>query len=249
MNWNWFATNLAASALLPPVNLLLLGAFGLWWLGRRPRLGRKVLVLAFLGFWLFCTPYVAGRMLAALEVPYAPVKGDEAEAIVVLGGGLCSGSVEFGEPYSLNNRTLERVRYGAWLHRKTGKPLLVTGGGPDGRATEGPLMRAALEREFGVPVDWVEDRSANTRENARFSAPLLKASGVRRIYLVSHAWHLPRAIPEFEREGLVVVPAGTGFQPAGDPELFDFLPNASALMSSYYACHEWIGWAWYRIRN
>ena len=125
----------------------------------------------------------------------------------------------------------------------------MTGGGPEGEIAEGPLMRATLEQEFGVPVAWVEDRSLNTRENARFSAPLLKAAGVRRIYLVSHAWHLPRAIPEFEREGFAVVPVGTGFQPSGSPELFDFLPNASALMSSYYACHEWVGVVWYRVRG
>ncbi len=248
MNWSWLATNFIAIWLLPPLNPLWLGAVGLWLLARRPRLGRSLIGIALLGLWLLCTPFVAQRLLATLEVPYAPITGDEAEAIVVLGGGLRYGAVEFDGGATLNARTLERVRYGAWLWRKTGKPLLVTGGAPDGEQAEGTSMRAALEREFGVPVAWVESRSANTRENARFSAELLKSAGIGRIYLVSHAWHLPRAIPEFEREGFTVIAAGTGYQPVCGLGFFDFFPSASALASSFYAFHEWIGLIWYRIR-
>lgn len=247
MHWSWLVKNLVAAVLLPPLNLLLLGTVGHGLLRRRFRPGRTMIGVALLGLWLLCTPFVAQRLLATLEIPYAPVSGDEAGAIVILGGGLYPEAVEYGGGATLNSRTLERVRYGAWLHRKTGKPILVTGGAPGGDAPEGPLMRSALESEFGVPVAWTEDRSDNTRENARFSAELLNAAGVRRIYLVSHVWHLPRAIREFERAGLAVVPAGTGYQPRDEHRLFDFIPSASALASSYYACHEWIGLLWYKL--
>jgi uncharacterized SAM-binding protein YcdF (DUF218 family) len=248
-HWNWLLTNLIAAFLLPPLSLLVLGAFGFRQLGRRPKLGRSLLGLSLLGFWLLSTPFVAGRLLATLQVPYAPITGEEAEAIVVLGGGLYRTAVEYGGGSTLNPRTLERVRYAAWLHRKTGKPILVTGGALETLEPEGRLMRAVLEREFGVPVAFVEDRSANTRENARFSAGLLRGAGIRRIYLVSHVWHLPRAIPEFRREGFAVVPAGTGYQSFDSLGLFDFVPSANALAQSYYAFHEWVGLIWYRIRN
>lgn len=247
MHWRWLVTNLAAAFLLPPFNLLLFGAIGYGLLRRRPKAGRAMLGAALLGLWLLCTPFVAQRLLATLEVPRAPVSGDEAEAIVILGGGLYPVAAEYGGGATLNSRTLERVRYGAWLRRKIGKPILVTGGAPEGDEPEGRLMRAVLEDEFNAPVAWMEDRSGNTRENARFSAELLKAAGVRRIYLVSHAWHLPRAMREFERTGLVVVPAGTGYQPRNEKRLFDFIPSASALVSSYYAFHEWVGLLWYRL--
>jgi uncharacterized SAM-binding protein YcdF (DUF218 family) len=247
MNWSWFITNLVAAFLLPPLNLLLLGAAGYRLIERRPRLGRALLGICLGGLWLLCTPWVAGRLLATLEVPYVPITGDEAEAIVVLGGGVQLDAIEYGGASTVNGRTLERLRYGAWLHRKTGKPVLVTGGAPEGWDPEGRLMRDTLEREFGVPVRWMEDRSINTRENARYSAELLKPAGIRRIYLVSQVWHLPRAIPEFERAGLAVVPAGTGYQPVGDSGPFDFIPNARALSSSFYAFHEWIGLLWYRL--
>jgi uncharacterized SAM-binding protein YcdF (DUF218 family) len=249
INWNWLTTNLIAAFLLPPLSLLVLGAFGFRQLGRRPGLGRSLLALSLLGFWLLCTPFVARCLLTTLQIPYVPIQGDEAEAIVVLGGGLYRRGVEYGGGSVPNSRTLERVRYGAWLHRKTGKPILVTGGALLGAEPEGRLMRAVLEQEFGVPVAWTEERSANTRENARFSAELLRSAGIRRIYLVSHVWHLPRAIPEFEREGFVVVPAGTGYQSLDTVGPFDFVPSANALAQSYYAFHEWIGLIWYRIRN
>lgn len=248
-NWSWLITNFVAAFLLPPLSLLVIGAAGFRQLGRRPRLGRRLLGLSLVGLWLLCTPFVAGRLLASLQVPYVPITGAEAEAIVVLGGGLYRTALEYGGGSGLNSRTLERVRYAAWLYRKNGRPILVTGGALEDMEPEGRLMSAVLEQEFGVPVAWVEDRSANTRENARFSADLLKNAGIRRIYLVSHVWHLPRAIPEFEALGFTVVPAGTGYPSSQTARLLDFIPNASALASSYYAFHEWIGLIWYRIRN
>ena len=54
-------------------------------------------------------------------------------------------------------------------------------------------MKQVLEREFQVPVTWVEETSRNTLENARGSFQVLGAAGIRRVYLVTHAWHMPRA--------------------------------------------------------
>ncbi|MGQ9861133.1 MAG: YdcF family protein [Thiobacillaceae bacterium] len=250
MNLGWLVTNLVAALLLPPLNLLVLSAWGAWLTRsrRRQRLGRALIWLSVAGLWLLSTPYLAGLMLDALKPPYRPITGDQADAIVILGGGVQRGNLEYGGD-TVGRLTLERVRYGAWLARETGKPVLVTGGAPEGGEAEGHLMRAVLEREFGIPVRWVEDRAANTRENALHSAELLEAAGARRIFLVTHAWHLKRAIPEFERAGLVVIPAGIGYSAPESQNVLDFLPSARGLRDSYYAMHEGIGLIWYRIRN
>ena len=246
---NWFFSKVVSAFLLPPLNLLLPGIAGFFLLRRSPKWGKRLIGLALFGFWLLCTPFVANRFLATLEIPYRPIAGDEADAIVILGGGLYTDAVEYGGGATLHGRTLERVRYGAWLYRRIGKPILVSGGAPKGDEPEGQVMRAVLEQEFGVPVTWVEDRSSNTRQNARFSAGMLREAGIRRIYLVSQVWHLPRAAREFERAGLTVFPAGTGYQSPVKPELMDFLPSARSLNTSFYACHEWVGLLWYRIRD
>lgn len=247
MDTGWLVTNLIAGLLLPPLDLLLLAAAGAYLARRRPRLGRVLMAAAFAGLWLLATPYVGDRLLTALQTPYQPIRGDEAEAIVILGGG-SDPAPEYGGD-SPSQPTLERLRYGARLARQTGRPILVTGGAPKGGRPEAEVMAEVLAADFGLPGAWVEGRSRNTWENARFSADLLQKAGIRRIYLVSQAWHLPRAIPVFERAGLEVVPAGTGHAGLGELTPLDFLPSARGLKDSYIALHEAIGLAWYRIRN
>ncbi len=248
MSLSWLVTNFIAAFLLPPLNLLMLGALGLLLLQRKRALGKTLIALSLAGFWLLSTPYLAGLLLDSLKPAALPLTGKEADAIVVLGGGRNKNSLEFGGD-TLSHFTLERVRYGARLARALHKPVLVTGGAPDGGTPEAALMRDALLQEFGVPTRWVEDASNNTRENALYSAQLLKKAQIRRIYLVTHAWHLTRAVPEFAAQGLVVVPAGTGYNLPNNPTPLDFLPNAKALMNSSFAMHEWIGLLWYRIRH
>lgn len=249
MSIDWLLTNLIATLLLPPVSLLLMCALGWWLLSRHPRLGRALLGAALAALWLLSTPIVAGRLLDGLKPPHTVLDGSEADAIVILGGGRIRDSLDYNGD-TLGVLTLERVRYGARLARMLDKPVLVTGGMPDGGSRgEGELMRAALETEFSTPVRWVEQHANNTRENARLAAAQLHHDGVARIYLVSHAWHLARAVPEFEATGLKVTPAGFGYHAGARPALLDFLPQAKALQDSYYACHEWLGLLWYRLRN
>ena len=110
-------------------------------------------------------------------------------------------------------------------------------------------MKAALQQEFIVPVRWVEGDSDNTFENARLSYTLLESSGVRRIYLVSHAWHLPRAARAFRAAGFAVVPAPTAFTTRHHTDLLTFVPNADALRDSRWFMHEMIGMLWYRLKS
>ena len=253
MNTGWLLTNFIAAILLPPLNLILIGLLGLWLLRasarrRRPRLGKTLIGVALLGTALLSTPWVAKRYLAAFEVPaLTEIDRNAADAIVILGGGSYKNAPEFGNN-NIKGEALERLRYGAYLARKTGKPILVTGGAPDGGPAEAPLMQAVLEQDFRTQTRWVEDRSDNTRENAAYSAEMLKKNGITRIWLVSQAWHLPRAIPEFERHGLTVIPAGTGYVNTAPTIPLDFVPNGAYLRLSHYATHEAIGRVWYRLR-
>lgn len=255
MNTGWLLTNLIAAFLLPPLNLILVGLLGLWFLRatakrRRVLLGKGLIVIALLGIGLLSTPWVAKRALAWFETPpLTRIDRNDADAIVILGGGSYQNAPEFGGTHNLKGETLERLRYGAYLARKTGRPLLVSGGAPDGGPAEAPLMQAVLAQDFQVKTRWIEDRSDNTRENAAYAAEQLKRDGVTRIWLVSQAWHLARAVPEFERHGLTVIPAGTGYVNAAPTTPLDFVPNGGYLRLSHYATHEAIGRAWYTLRT
>jgi uncharacterized SAM-binding protein YcdF (DUF218 family) len=110
-------------------------------------------------------------------------------------------------------------------------------------------MKQVLEQEFNVPVRWVEDASDNTLENARLSRQLLKQEGITRIYLVTHAWHMARAVLSFQRAGFQVVPAPTAYTTRYRTDLLAFVPNAHALHDSRIFMHELIGMLWYRLKS
>jgi uncharacterized SAM-binding protein YcdF (DUF218 family) len=248
---DFLATKIIAAFLLPPLNLLVLSGLGILLLTSRPRLGRRLIVVSWLLLYALSLPAIGGALLRSLEhtSPLPPAGAlPDADAIVVLSGGIYLKAPEYGQD-TVGGHVLERLRYAARLHRLTGKPILVTGGNPqDAAIAEGDAMREALVNDFHVPVQWVENQSKTTRENALFSASLLQKHGIHRIYLVTHAAHMPRAQAAFERAGFQVIPAPTMFttkRDKVDPRVL--LPNPSTLLLSYYAMHEWIGQLWYLI--
>lgn len=244
---DWFTASLISPFLLPPLNLILLGTIGVLLLGRCPRMGSFLVMSALVLLYLLSTPYVAETALQKLEKPPAPHSFDTVQAIVILASGTYFNAPEYGGD-TVNRLGLERIRYAARLHRLTNKPMLATGGSPlGGNSSEAAQMKAALEKEFQVPVKWVEEDSRNTRENAYKSFAMLKKNGVSRIALVTHAWHMPRASREFERAGFKVIPAATAYTTRYKTDVYAFIPTADALQKSNWFLHEIIGILWYRL--
>ncbi len=248
---SWFFTNLISAFLLPPLNLLLIAAVGLWLWHKRPYIARVLLTTSFALLWLLSTPYFAEALLHGLEgKPYVnDTRKPLADAIVVLGGGTYFRAPEYGAD-TVSHFTLERLRFAAKLQRETGKPVLVTGGKPLGNdLSEAEQMKQVLEREFRIPVQWAEGASDNTLENARLSRRLLDQAGISRIYLVTHAWHMPRAVRSFQAAGFQIIPAPTAWTTRYRTDLLAFVPNAKALHDSKIFMHELIGMIWYQLKS
>jgi len=185
-------------------------------------------------------PMAASGPQSKLSVP-ADLRNDPPQAIVVLGAGRYPAAPEYDDQDTVNALGLERLRYTAALQRRTGVPILVSGGSPGGEAsTEAEQMKAILTDEFKVDVKWVERQSRNTAENAKYSAALLAESKVRHVYLVTHAWHMRRAARNFEIAGIRVTPAPIGFHKiernAGGPAAF--LPSAQGMLATSLAIRE-----------
>jgi uncharacterized SAM-binding protein YcdF (DUF218 family) len=252
----WFITNSIAAFLLPPLSLLCLLALGITLLYRRPKLAKVMLIGVFCLLWVGSTPYFAEGALHLLERQTSPPvmsKPDDqtqtADVIVILGGGTYFRAPEYDGQDTISDATLVRLRYGAKLYRETGKPVLVTGGNPLGNSiSEAQQMREVLEQDFHVPVRWTEDKSDNTYENARHSFSILQQAGIHKIYLVTHAWHMPRAADVFRRAGFEVVEAPTAFTTRYRTDLLTFLPQTGALYDSKIFIHEIIGLLWYRVK-
>ena len=241
--------SIVLALVLPPVCFLYLTIAGFWIVRRHRRGGRALAGVGLAGLALLAVPLVANSLLLALErnLPVNPPPNAMPQAIVILGGDLLRTATE---PYALPGfLTLDRLRAGAALQRRTGLPILVTGGTvqPD-RVAVATVMADSLRNDFQVPVTWVEDASLDTWENAAFSADILKQQGIGSVYVVSQGWHLRRAMLAFRHAGLIATAVPTSMETPLDPIAWDLPPRASAWEWSYFALHEWIGCAWYALR-
>lgn len=245
------ATVVIGNLLLPPavLGLILLEALVVF---RSRRGAAFVLVflvtVALLGLSL---PGVAGYLCRGLE-EYPPLQVEQidpqAAAIVVLAGGAVAAREYQGN--TINALSLERLRYGARLHRVTGLPLMLVGGYRVAEGSpEAELMARALEKDFGLEAAWLESESRNTAENARFAAKRLREIGIGHVLLVTHAFHMPRAVNQFEAHGIDVQAAPTRFCGGEGPRWTpaDFVPNGHAFYWSYLALHEYLGGLWYAL--
>lgn len=234
---------LISALILPPTSLILLAFVGLWICRKQPKAGRCLAALSLTTLLILSLPVTGNALLQSLETapPISEARLKEIQAIVILGGGTNSRAPEYGHEDTVNRWTLERLRYGAFLQTQTDKPILVTGGAPFGGRPEADSMAEALQRDFHANNIWIEDKSNDTSENAAYSAIVLKRHGVERVAVISQAWHLPRAVSEFEQRGLTVYPAPTGYTREDNEPIARWLPKASALDKSSIAIKEYLG--------
>jgi uncharacterized SAM-binding protein YcdF (DUF218 family) len=244
--------SLPSLLLIPPVNLLPLAVGGLILARWHPRWGMRLTAACLAGIWLLASPAIADRLIGALDSSIAapPAGAAAPQAIVVLSaesregmpGGILAG-------LDVGPLTLERLRAAAVLQRRTGLPLLTSGGMlRRGQPPVAALMATSLDRDFAVPTRWQETRSIDTWQNAFLSAEMLKREGITSVLVVSHSWHLRRAMIAFRAAGIAATAAPALLQVVPEAELDDFLPQSYAWQKSYFALHEWIGCAAYGLR-
>ena len=233
---------IVGTVVLPPTGPLLLVLLGLGLIRRSRRAGRALILLGAGSLLALSLPIVASVLswIVSVASALAPGAAVQADAIAILGCGTRQGAVEYGGD-TLSDMSMDRVRYGATLARRYRLPVAVAGGSPYGGRSEGDLMRETLEREFGVPVKWVEAASRNTHENATGLRDLLQPRGVKRLLVVVHGVDSRRARRELTAAGFEVVLAPTVVPDPGIETVWDVVPSMSALGGSYLALYEMLG--------
>ncbi|MBN8510664.1 MAG: YdcF family protein, partial [Burkholderiales bacterium] len=156
---------------------------------------------------------------------------------------------EYGDA-NLGVDSTARLRYGLWLARETGLPVAFSGGvghaAVDGPA-EAEIAARIAARDFGRPLRWAESGSRDTRENAEHSVALLRRSGVNRIVLVTHGWHMARSAQAFEQAalrqgvGLAIVPAPMGLGEGDLRGVLHWLPSLAGYRLTTVVLREWLG--------
>jgi uncharacterized SAM-binding protein YcdF (DUF218 family) len=252
MDFSQIANTTARILLLPPTSLLLLILFGYMLRHKWPNASSAISRLGIMLLLLVSTnagALLIVRPLEEMTKPLTAFKDTGAQAIVVLGAASVERAPEYEGQDVPDQVGLIRLQYAAYLQHATELPLLVSGGfapSHESNLSIAAAMARALREDFKAPVKWVEERSRTTAENASYSARMLKEAGIKRVLLVTHAMHMPRAHEAFAREGIEVVAAPTMFHSRMKWSPWMLVPSASGLSRSYYATHEWVGLAWYR---
>ncbi|TPW32194.1 YdcF family protein [Martelella alba] len=197
----------------------------------------------------------AGTMaMLVLERRFSrPTLDQPPAAAIILGGGINTSLSAARGGYALTRageRYIEAVR----LSRLYPAMKIVVSGGDNaiGRATEGetaPALR--LFAALGVDENNLleEPASRNTAENAAFTGKLLRQTGFRGdLLLITSAYHMPRAMSLFARQGIAVLPWPTDFRTRGDERFGLSLdrPSSNADITST-AIREWFGLLSYRM--
>jgi uncharacterized SAM-binding protein YcdF (DUF218 family) len=242
--------------LLPPVPLLVLMLVGARLILPRRGLGWLLVLASVALLWLSgCLGTARALSAFALHPPpalsaariQALKAADRPTAIVVLGGGMEPLAPEYGMG-NLRYYSLERLRYGIWLSRETGLPLAFSGGVGWAQRDAMPEARVAARiaaGEFGRPLKWVEDGSRDTRENAARTIALLRPAGIRRIVLVTHGWHMPRALHAFEAAAagadIRIEAAPMGLAQETELPALDWMPTSQGITDVRNVLREWLG--------
>ena len=235
-----------AALLLPPVPLLLMLLVGARLMLPRRGLGWFVVLTSVALLWLTaCTGSAVLMSQFVLHPPgalsatriqqlKAQAAAKQPVALIVLGGGMEPFAPEYGVS-NLQPVSAERLRYGVWLSRETGLPLGFSGGvgwaQRDGKPEAQVAARIAAN-EFGRPLKWVEDNSRDTRENAARTVALLRPQGIKHIVLVTHGWHMPRALRKFEEAApeMRIEPAPMGLAERLEQPALSWIPSAAGAL-------------------
>ncbi len=234
-------------SLVPPSGLIWWLLIGLVVLRRHRRLGLTIITASAILLYALSTPLMGGLLIGSLEAQPVATHAGEPGAIIILGadGERTPDPLVRAEPGPLS---LQRLAGAAIVVREKNLPVLITGGKVGvGQPAVADLMADLFKSAFDLPVEWRETKADNTCENARFSAEMLRKAGITSALVVTHAWHMPRAVLAFQRAGFAIVPAPLHADTLEIRSVSDFLPHTAAWVRSFYALHEWVGLIAYRM--
>ncbi len=149
---------------------------------------------------------------------------------MVLAGGSYRGVPDFNGTGQNSESTTVRLIAGLRLHLVLHLPMVLSGGSLYAdKATEASLEYRFL-KACGVEEQYLikEDRSQNTAENAMFVKQICQQRNFDKVILVTSAFHMPRSVAFFEREGVNVIPYPTDYKTNRNTRLntFAFTPMA-----------------------
>ncbi|GAB6076328.1 YdcF family protein [Desulfurobacterium crinifex] len=239
---------------LPPgifVVLILIGIVLL--LINKRKIGIVILTLTATLIYLLSIEPVKDRILLPLEnaFPYPSKTELDCEAIVVLGGGKISHSPEEGGKAAVKPQVAKRLYTAFKVWKRIKKPLVVSGGKVfnEKAEPESSAMKRFLTN-LGIPDKEVieDDKSKNTFQNGIFTYEILSKRRVKKICLVTSAYHMPRSYRIFKSVGFSVIPVPADYRVDRAPYKWSsYFPRMGNLYDGFSGIHEYIGIVYFEL--
>lgn len=241
-----YVTRFFYAWLLPPGLFLLTFLFSYYLFCKTKK--KYWLLITFMLIYLLSIRVVKDALVKPLEDYYKQPSISElqdAQAIVVLGGGIANDVPDFDGKGQIAESAANRFIMGLRLHKALRIPIILSGGqGYSYSNSEAEIAYRTL-KACGVEEKYIikEDKSRNTIENAKFTKQICSQKGFHKIILVTTACHLPRATILFNRQSMDVIPYPSNYRSNKETIInaFVFTPSRTYLYISSSAIKEYLG--------
>ena len=234
-----------ASWLLPPGIFIIL-MFLLTY--RLTKLNKNLAICVGVGtfiFYVLCTGLFADYFMGKLEHAYSPpedLKESGADVIVFLGGGAFKDVQDVDGEGGLTSSASSRLLTAVRIQRLLDIPIILSGGQLYSDSGEEAVIAGRILQSLDVPKDKIilETRSLNTTQNAIYSAEIIREKNFKRPLVVTSAFHMKRAVLNFSRQGLEIIPYPTNFTVPKNPKFHftELRPQAAALLLNVTVMQE-----------
>ncbi len=227
------------SLILPSVfaPLLILLGFALLFRKNKIKVAKILIALGLVVYYVFSITPVVDFLFSPLESEYQSIKTNEvrtADKIVLLLGGRESDVLRASEVLRITHLADHQSK------------LIISGTDPLNPRSEEALAVRSFFTARGVPEEniIIEGRSRNTWENVRNIKDIV---GEKPFFLVTSAYHMKRAMKEFNKIGANPIPAPMDFKRRGHYTLFSYIPSGFNLRNADLAVHEYFGIIFYKF--
>lgn len=241
-----YIIKIIVNLILPPGCLIILLFISIiLYYKNKKKLPKLIVAITFI-FYIISIPLTSDLLMHSLEYKYLPPDKLDGDVVIVLGGGATLDSPDFSGNGNLSGSAANRLLTAARIHRKTGLPIIFSGGqvfktsGNEAEIAKGQLLDLGLSENNII----LENKSLNTTENAQFTAVLLKKYNYTKPILLTSAFHMYRSVINFNNSGiknLVIYPCDYSTNKKLSMDFNSLVPSSTSLNYTSVALHEYLG--------
>lgn len=237
---------LVTSFLLPPGITILLLLIGIYFLYKKRKSAKTILLFTLIVGWVSSTSafgrLVSTTLISQISGP-AFVDTQDTDMIIVLTGGMDYAG-DIGWLPKMESHRRASVAYELQTQIGSRIPILFSGGKTEGlfNPSEAEVIRAQFDRQRAqLTPTLLEESSTNTYESAIQCASIINQRMARKVFLVTSEVHMLRALAVFRGRGMDPIPFPVLSLPRGPLKLKDFMPTAQGVELTSKAFYEIYG--------